>query len=218
MPSFRKPAVDTNTESFWWNNSLSIVAFGFFLITLIGQSIVGLHAYNGDRDDRGQWPVSYFQYLHSGHFIEGVSENWESAFLELTVFVFLSKFLRQKGSSESRDPADHRKPKSYSAQGWGRYVYAHSLTLVLLTLFLMSVAIHAYGGSRKFSESEIFHHRPAVGFFGYFLTSSFWFESLQNWQSEFLSVLTMAVLTIFLREAGSPQSKPVDSPNWKTEK
>ena len=147
-----------------------------------------------------------------------MAENWESAFLELTVFVWLGKYLRQKGSTESRNPADQRSsPKYLREQGLRRFLYAHSLTLTLATLFLFSMAMHGYGGSRKYSESQLAHHGKPVSFAAYFLTSSFWFESLQNWQSEFLSVAAMALLTIFLREAGSPQSKEVDASDEQTD-
>jgi hypothetical protein len=200
------------------DNSLSVVSLGLFLLALLGQSIAGMHAYNAERRDHDRPPVSYWPYLRSGHFVEGVSENWESAFLDLTVFVLLGKYLRQKGSAESRDPADRRpQPQYLRTQGLRKFLYAHSLGLTLALLFLLSLTLHAWGGSQKYSEGQIDHGQPPVSFFAYFLTSSFWFESLQNWQSEFLSVGAMAVLTIFLREAGSPQSKPLDAPNAQTE-
>jgi hypothetical protein len=204
-------------RQFLRDNSLSAVALGVFLLTLLGQSIAGLHAYNDDRRDYGEPPVSYWVYLGAGHFIEGVAENWESAFLELTVFVWLGKYLRQKGSAESRDPRDRRPvPRYLREQGVRRFLRAHSLSLTLAVLFLLSLSLHAWGGSRKYSENQLAHRQPPASFLAYFLTSSFWFESLQNWQSEFLSVGAIALLSIFLREAGSPQSKPVDAPDKQT--
>ena len=188
------------------------------MLALIGQSIAGVNAYNSERHDHGRPQISYWGYLGSGHFVEGVAENWESAFLDLTVFVWLGKYLRQKGSAESRDPNDQRPLPRYLRRGnLRKFVYAHSLSLTLAALFIVSMAMHAWGGSRKYSENQLAHGQPPVSFFGYFLTSSFWFESLQNWQSEFLSVGAMAVLTIFLREAGSPQSKSVEAPDEETE-
>ncbi len=192
---------------FFRDNSLSLVAFGLFLLTLLGHSLAGHRAHNSDRLDHGAEPLSYRTYLGSGHFIESVAENWESAFLELAVFVVLGKYLRQKGSAESRDPDDQRRVPSYWRQGPRRCLYAHSLSITLAGLFVMSFCLHAYGGSRKYSESELAHGQNPVTAAQYVLTSSFWFESFQNWQSEFLSVGALAVLTIYLREAGSPSRR-----------
>jgi hypothetical protein len=194
------------------------VAFALFALALLGQSLAGRVTFNEERKAHGGGPVSYANYLGSGHFIEGIAENWESAFLELTVFVVLGKYLRQKGSAESRDPDDHRPSPSYRRRGPGRFLYAHSLSLTLALVFVLSFCLHAYGGSMKYSENQLAHGEKPVSAVRYVLTSSFWFESFQNWQSEFLSVGALAVLTIYLREAGSPQSKDVDASDEHTEK
>lgn len=158
-------------------------------------------------------------------------ENWESEFLQMFFFVVLTVFLYQKGSAESKDPdkeeevdRDPRKsrnkkdaPLPVRKGGWMLKVYEHSLSLAFLLLFLVSFVFHAVGGAGEYNEDQREHGRPErVTTLGYMGTSQFWFESLQNWQSEFLAVGSMVVLTIFLRERGSKESKPVDSPHSST--
>ena len=158
-------------------------------------------------------------------------ENWESEFLQMFAFVVLTAFLFQKGSSESKDPdkeepvdRDPRKsgnkkdaPWPVRAGGLVLVLYEYSLSLAFLLLFLMSFFLHAVGGAAEYNKSQVEHGiHEQLSTFGYMTTSQFWFESLQNWQSEFLAVLAMVVLSIFLRQRGSPESKPVDSPHGET--
>ena len=203
-------------KKFLRNNSLCLVAFGLFFLAAAGQSLAGYHAFNEERKDHAARPIPYGEYLRTGHFVEALAENWESAFLELTLFVFLGKYLRQKGSAESRDPRDQRPLPHYLKQGLGKFLYAHSLGLTLLVLFIASFSLHAWSGAHKFSEAQSLHDQPPVRAIAYIANPSFWYESFQNWQSEFLSVGMMTLLTIFLRESGSPQSKPVKSSNRKS--
>jgi hypothetical protein len=211
-------------------NGLSITLFGLFFIFQVGLSVVGQHQYNQERTNHGRPPVGYFEYLSSDGFMEATMENWESEFLQMFAYVFLTTFLYQWGSSESkkldepeavdRDPRfslnKEEAPWPVRKGGLLLKLYEHSLTLSLLFLFLISFWLHAVSGARAHSKQELAHGGNAVTVVQYLGTAQFWFESLQNWQSEFFSIGMMVVLSIFLRQRGSPESKPVDAPHYET--
>ena len=208
----------------WRNNGLSIVLLAMFLVTLVGQAIAGVREHNEEAGAHGQRPIGLAEYLRSDHFLEATMENWESEFLQMAVYVLLTVSLYQKGSAESKDPdktapVDREPdPKRKGAPGpvrrggWRLRLYQHSLGLTFTLLFLVSLLLHAHGGAGEYNDEQAEHGETArVNLLGYMTTSRFWFESLQNWQSEFLSIAAMVVLTIWLRERGSPESKPVDA-------
>jgi hypothetical protein len=213
-------------------NGLSIVLFALFFFSLLGQSITGFKEYNDDQKEHNQPETSYTQYLSSGHFIEAVFENWESEFLQMGMYVVLTVFLFQKGSSESKDPdrvervdvlpAQARKDKDspwpVRRGGWVLKLYENSLGLTLFLLFIVSFILHAIGGAQEYNQDALEHGRggEVLTALQYMGTSRFWFESFQNWQSEFFSIGAMVVLSIWLRQKGSPESKPVDSPYSET--
>jgi hypothetical protein len=207
----------------WRNNGLSLVLLGFFLLTLVfGQFLTGRLEYNHERQERSLPPVGLAEYWRSAHFIEATMENWESEFFQMFVYVTLTVVLFQKGSAESNDP-DHprtkeppltaRSPWAARRGGWVRKVYEHSLSLALLGLFLVSFFLHAVSGARLRNEEQAARGEPPQSMMDYLGTSRFWFESFQNWQSEFLAIGSMVVLSIFLREKNSPESKPVNLPH-----
>ena len=218
---------------FFRNNGLSLVLFVMFFFTLIvGQSIVGQREYNNEQQEHGQPTVAYAQYLLTPHFLEATMENWESEFLQMYVFIVLTVFLYQKGSAESKDPdkkeavdRDPRQARDKKGAPWpvrrGGFVlklYENSLSLTFLALFFLSFFLHAVGGAGEYNADK-FEHGAAgqrTSVVAYMGTSRFWFESLQNWQSEFFSIGLMVVLTIWLRQKGSPESKPVDAPHEQT--
>jgi hypothetical protein len=219
-------------ERFFRNNGLSLVLFGLFFFTfLFGQSLTGHQHANNEAREHGQPTVTYVEYLAGNHFLEATMENWESEFLQMFFFIILTVFLYQKGSAESKDPnkqeeVDPDPAKSRDKKnapwpvrkgGWLLKLYEHSLSLAFLLLFLGSFFLHAVGGAGEYNDDQRQHGRPeTVSTFEYMTTARFWFESLQNWQSEFLAVGSMVVLTIFLRERGSKESKPVDSRHEET--
>ena len=195
------------------NNGLSLALLALFLICFIGQITTGRANYNDSRVEHGDSPVGYVEYLRSGDFLEATMENWESEFLQMASYVLLTAFLFQKGSAESKDPDAPSRDDATTRSWW----YAHSLSLALLALFVISFALHAIGGARAYNEEQLWEGRSdLVSPLGYLLLSRFWFESFQNWQSEFFSIWAMIVLSIYLRQQGSPESKPVDSPNSQT--
>jgi hypothetical protein len=215
-------------------NGLSIVWLGlFFAAFLLGQTLTGLHEYNKDQEDHGEASISYVDYLKTPHFLEATMENWESEFLQMFLFVVLTAFLYQKGSAESkkldeseevdRDPETAKLkpgvPWPVRKGGIILKLYQCSLSLAFLALFLICFFLHAVGGAKQYNEEQAEHKKPErVSTWGYLKTSRFWFESLQNWQSEFLAVGTMVVLSIWLRQKGSPESKPVHAPHSQTGK
>jgi hypothetical protein len=213
-----------------YENGLSLVLCGLFALCVVGQSLAGHRRYNAERHAHQQPPVSYGAYLGTGHFLEALGENWESEFLQMGAYVLLTVFLRQKGSPESKPlegqeevdedprnwPAGPQAPWPVRRGGVWLTVYAHSLTIALFLLFLASVVLHAVGGVRVYNADQLAHGQAPASLVGYLGSSTFWFESLQNWQSEFLSLAVMIVLSVFLRQRGSPESKPVHHPHGET--
>jgi hypothetical protein len=211
-------------------NGLSIVLFSLFIGFWIGQSIVGHREHNNEQSDHGQARISYGAYLLSAHFWEATAENWESEFFQMFGYVIFTAFLYQKGSAESKKLGEHEKvdreprmrqgrkvPWPVRRKGWVLKVYEHSLSLAFLLFFLISIALHAVSGVAEYNQEQAAHgNAESLSVLQYAATSRFWFESLQNWQSEFLAIGSMVVLSIFLRQRGSPESKPVDAPHFQT--
>jgi hypothetical protein len=216
--------------SFVHRNGLALACFGFFFLFWAAQSVTGWHVYNEEAATHGQSAVSYGSYLVTGHFLEATFENWESEFLQMFAFVLLTAWLVQRGSAESRgvgddpadaDPAAHRTdpdaPWPVRRGGLWSKLYENSLLIAFVALFALSIVGHALGGAAEYSEELQAHGEPAASVAEFVASSDFWFQSFQNWQSEFLAVGSIVVLTIFLRQKGSPESKPVHAPNWQTD-
>jgi hypothetical protein len=210
------------------NNGLSLVFFLLFLIALVGQVFTGLNQHNQEMQDEGGLKSSLTEYLTSGHFLQATFENWESEFLQMALFIILSMFLFQKGSSESKDPDSEeevdrepnpgKKDAPWPVKKGGLILafYKRSLSLALLLFFILSFFLHWYGSLKDYNQEQLLKGKPAEPALQYLSNSRLWFESFQNWQSEFLSVLAIVVLSIFFREKSSPQSKPVDAPDSET--
>lgn len=214
-------------RTFLYRNGLSIVLFLLFALSIVGQIVTGMHEHNSYLSDNGLAPLSLAHYMLSGHFIQATFENWESEFFQMALFVILTIFLRQIGSSESKklegtEEVD-KEPKPAKDAPWpvckGGIVlalYKHSLSIVLIVLFLLSFAAHWYGSWKDYTLEQTIIGKSPDSFLVYMGDSKLWFESFQNWQSEFFSVFALVVLSIFLRQKGSPQSKPVDAPHDET--
>ena len=180
-------------------NGLSITLLGLFFVIQVGFSLVGQRQYNQEQADHGRPTVSYFEYLRSPAFLEATMENWESEFLQVFAYVLLTAFLFQKGSAESKDPEkqesvdrDPRQSSDDKTAPWpvrkGGIVlklYENSLSIALFLLFVISFVLHAIGGAKEYSQQQTMHGEEAVTVVQYLGTAQFWFESLQNWQSEF---------------------------------
>ncbi|MFD2966240.1 DUF6766 family protein [Sphingobacterium bambusae] len=216
-------------KSFIYKNSLSIVFLALFVAALFGQTIFGWKVYNSELADVGQRPLNLLYYLRSGHFISATFENFQSEFLQMMLYVVLTIFLRQIGSAESKklnekEPVDRDPiptldaPRPVRSGGWRLKLYKHSLSISFAFLFVFSWAMHLVGSFRYYNDELGMVNKPSIDLVSFISKPDFWFESLQNWQSEFLSVASIVILTIFLRQKGSPESKPVDAPHMETGK
>ena len=209
----------------FWVNAFLFLAF------FLGMVLTGASAYSDDQVEHGGKAITVIQYLGTGDFVEATFENWESEFLQMGSYVVLTIFLFQKGSSESKPPGetapqdqDPRKVKLTASTPWpvrrGGLVlvlYENSLLILFGTLFIASVLLHAAGGNAAYNEDQTEHGQPTLGYWQFFGTSEFWFQSFQNWQSEFMVVALIVLSSVYLRQRGSSQSKPVAAPNTETD-
>ena len=210
------------------DNSLTIVLMLMFLGSIIGQFLSGWAVENEDLRRHGGEALSKLAYLGDAAFISSVFENWESEFLQMSAYVVLTGFLFQRGSSESNDPDKalrdddakaHLEAGSPRAAGAGpviRWLYARSLGIALFLLFMISFAIHWVHSAEMAAAAALEHGEKAAGTIAYLGDPQLWFESFQNWQSEFLSTAILVILSIFLRQKNSPESKPVAAPHSQT--
>jgi hypothetical protein len=200
-----------------------LVSFAIFAVLVVGMVLTGHSTYNAEQIDHGHAAVSLSTYLSEGHVWEAFFENWESEFLQMGAYVLLTVFLIQKGSAESKNPDEHepvdedprdadlRKPVPWPVRRGGLWLvlYENSLLIAFFALFIASMIGHALGGVDSYNADLREHGQATVDTLGYATSSQFWFESLQNWQSEFLAVFAIVTLSVFLRQRGSPESKPV---------
>ena len=210
--------------------ALPLVLMACFAVFLGGQLITGYHEYNDEQRRDGQPEVTVSAYFSTGHPWEATFENWESEFLQMAIFVLLTTCLVQRGSPESRrlgtvelvdaDPREHRNdpgaPWPVRRGGFVLTLYENSLGLAFVVLFLVSWAGHAAGGFAVYRDDQRAAGQAVAGFGEYLRSSRFWFESFQNWQSEFLAIASMVWLAVYLRQRHSPESKPVHAPHDET--
>lgn len=195
------------------DNGLTIALLAAFLASAAGMLFSGWKAHNEELAEHGAAALSLLAYFVSGDFVSALFENWESEFLQVAVYVVLTAYLFQRGSAESLDPDAPERDDSPA-----NWLYAHSLGLALACLFVLSAALHLWGSMRAAGEQAALHGQPAPTLAEQFADARFWFESLQNWQSEFFSTAALVVLSIFLRYRGSPESKRVDAKHDETGK
>jgi hypothetical protein len=203
-----------------------LVVAGMMLAAWVAQAVTGQAAHNDELAEHGRRSISFGAYLISGDFWSATFENWESEFLQMGVYVLLTVWLRQKGSAESRPMTEDEddlpltpwmdQPAAWRRGGFVRWVYARSLSIAFFALFLAAFYGHLMGSWRRAIEVAEWHGEASPTLLAYAVNPSFWFESFQNWQSEFLAVFSLVVLSIFLRQKDSPQSKPVDAPHNQT--
>ena len=211
------------------DNGLTLVLLGLFLASIIGQWLTGWHVAVEDAQRHGQPVLTLAAYALSSQFLSSVFENWESEFLQMSAYVVLTAFLIQRGSAESKDPdapprdayleQQAKKAGAPPVLSWGpfwRAIYARSLGLALGVLFLASFVMHWVHSARAAAEDAVEHGETPLSLIAYLGDAQLWFESFQNWQSEFLSTAVLVVLSIFLRQREPPESKPVAAPHSKT--
>jgi hypothetical protein len=211
------------------NNGLTIVLLLLFLVSIIGQWIAGWLVQNEELARHGEQTLTLTAYAVDPEFISSVFENWESEFLQMSAYVVLTAMLIQKGSAESRDPDDPPRDEDLASQahkpgaprilkggGAARWLYAHSLGLTLFVLFLLSFALHWWNSAKSAAQEALQHGDAPASALAYLADPQLWFESFQNWQSEFLSTAVLVVLSIWLRQRESPESKAVAAPHEAT--
>jgi hypothetical protein len=214
------------------DNSLSLGFGAVFLATLVGQAISGTGDYNADRVAEGLVQISVLRYVSSSSFAVDMMENWQSEYLQFFLFVFATVYLVQLGSSESKEPekvgtetdqeqkvgkyARKDSPAWVRAGGWRTTVYSRSLGFLMLVLFLLTWGSSSVGGWSTFNNEQLMAHSDPVTWAAYLGEADFWNRSLQNWQSEMLAVGSMVIFTVYLRQRGSPESKPVGAPHAAT--
>jgi hypothetical protein len=214
------------------DNSLSIV-FGLLLLaTLTGQALVGLAGYNQAARTEGLAEIDLWRYVTSSSFAVDVAENWQSEYLQFTLYILLTVWLVQRGSSESKQPedvgleddkrqrmgafAEPDSPAPVRAGGWLAQLYSASLTLVMAAVFLLSWGAQAVTGRVAFNEERLRDLLDPLPLGAYLFSPDFWGRTFQNWQSELLAVGSMAIFAVFLRQRGSPESKPVGALHSET--
>ena len=215
---------------FFRDNGLTLVLVMVFLFCLSGMVWAGWLDENKALADHGAGPLGIIDYFFSPSFRSALFENWESEFLQMSAYVIMTAFLFQRGSAESKDPdkdnpededparkrRNRQVPWPVQAGGLWSFLYSYSLGIALLALFIASFILHWLGSAAAANQEAVLHGQPEQTALAYLADPRLWFESFQNWQSEFLSTAVLIVLSIVLRHRGSPESKPVADPHSKT--
>lgn len=211
------------------DSGLSLAFLAIFVITLIGQSIAGLAYTNEELAQHGRPPLGYAEFITSSDFLVDVAENWQSEFLQFFLFILATIWFIQRGSPESKKPGDEGvgsdadqlvgehaqtdSPRWAKVAGFRRWIYSNSLLLTMGTIFLLSWLAQSLAGHIVANEENAMHALPPESWGEYVLSPEFWNRTLQNWQSEFLAVGAMVAFSIYLRQPGSSESKPVGTPH-----
>ena len=209
-------------KTFFRDNGLTIALVALFLFSVLGMIWSGQAAYNKELTDHGSPALGLLAYMGSGNFLSALFENWESEFLQMAAYVMLTAMLFQRGSAESRDPDDPDRPDNEIPSDTRRrtpilsWLYSYSLGIALAVLFVLSFVLHLWGSLIATNEEALRHGGEIQSMGSYLLDAQLWFESFQNWQSEFMSTAVLVVLSIFLRHKGSPESKPAGAANSET--
>jgi membrane protein implicated in regulation of membrane protease activity len=217
---------------FLFENGLTLFFLLLFLVALVGQAIAGYHEFNSLQVQHASSTISFGRYITSSDYGSAVMENWQSEYLQFTLFILLTVFLVQRGSPESKklDKAGtesdqeqqvggHARPASPPLarhRGLRMRIYSNSLVLVMGTIWIGSWAAQSITGWTEFNADRFQHVQDAISYGAYLGSAHFWQTTLQNWQSEFLAVASMAILAVYLRQRGSPESKPVGAPHDAT--
>jgi hypothetical protein len=219
-------------RTFVRHNGLSLVFLALFLGALIMQAVAGHADFNEGQDQHGDAHISFARYVTSSDFATAVMENWQSEYLQFTLFILLTVWLIQRGSPESKvlgkeglesdeeqkvgEHADEESPRWAKHGGIRRTIYENSLLLVMVMIWLASWFAQSVTGVTEYNADRLDHHQATVSWAEYLTRPDFWEKTLQNWQSEFLAVGSMAILAVYLRQRGSPESKPVGAPHHAT--
>jgi hypothetical protein len=219
-------------RTFLKHNGLSVFFLALFLAALVLQAVAGHADFNEDQDRHGDPHMSLGRYVLSSEFGTAVLENWQSEYLQFTLFILMTVWLLQRGSPESKElhragresdedqqvgqHAKRNSPRWAKVEGLRRTLYENSLLIVMAAIWVGSWLAQSLTGVAEYNTERLDHHQLPVSWFGYLSRPDFWEKTLQNWQSEFLAVGSMAILAVYLRQRGSPESKPVGAPHDAT--
>lgn len=221
--------INKSQYSFIYRNGLTLFFMALFIVTICAQALTGWKEHNQDIKDDGGRELELKAYLQSGHFVSATFENFQSEFLQMGMYVLLTVGLRQIGSAESKSldeaeevdrepqPGPHA-PSPVNKGGFWLKLYSNSLSICFFSLFMVSWVLHLYGSWVDHNDQQLLKHQPTESMVQFLGQPTFWFETFQNWQSEFISIVSIVFLTIYLRQKGSPESKPVDAPHLDTGK
>ena len=214
------------------NNALSLLFLGLFVVAIVGQSIAGFLENNERLLQHAQPPESFIGFVTSSEFVVDVAENWQSEFLQFFLFIAATIWFVQRGSPESKKPGDEGpgsdeeqkvgefaeadSPEWAKRDGFRQVLFSNSLLLAMGTIFVLSWLAQSLAGVVVYNSDNAEHAQAAIGWLDYLGTPDFWNRTLQNWQSEFLAVGTMIAFSIFLRQRGSSESKPVGTPHYRS--
>ncbi|WP_108249063.1 DUF6766 family protein [Planctomonas deserti] len=214
------------------DHALSTIFGVLFLIALAGQALTGFAVYNEQQVSDGLTEVTLLSYVTSSNFAVDVAENWQSEYLQFALYILLTVWFVQRGSTESKEPGNEGPGSDEDAQvgefarpdspawartgGLRRTLYSNSLVAVMLAVFVLSWLAQSIAGQVSFNEEQLASLEAPVTWAEYAVSPDFWSRTLQNWQSEFLAVGSMAVFSVYLRQRGSPESKPVGAPHEET--
>ncbi len=218
-------------QGFLKDNGLLLVFTGLFLVCLLGQALSGRALYNETQAAHGLPAVSCWQYVRTGGFLQGMFSNWQAAILQLGSLILFGVFLRQRGAPHSMQPGepagrslnddgkawkDAPDPKAKDRARQGTWVQRNSLSLAFFLLFGGAFVLHLFSGAKAYREEQTLSHQPVMTLRRFVVSSKFWFTTLQTWEAEYMAIALYIVLSIFLRQEGSPESKPVDAPDSET--
>jgi hypothetical protein len=213
-------------------NSLTLFFLLLFLAALVAQAIAGHASFNAEQLQHGGVDISLWSYVISASYGAAVLENWQSEYLQFTLFILVTVWLVQRGSPESKEPGEEggetdeeqklgrhssrKSPRWARSPGLGRTIYSNSLVLVMGFIWICSWLGQSVAGWTEYSDQRVEHLQEPLSWGGYLGSPDFWERTFQNWQSEFLAVASMSILAVYLRQRGSPESKPVGTPHDAT--
>ncbi|HEU6449096.1 MAG TPA: DUF6766 family protein [Verrucomicrobiae bacterium] len=221
-------------KKFVKDNSLSLTFAALFILALAGHSISGWKFYNEQLSGHQMAPVSYWKYLGTGSFLDSAFTNWQAAVLQLACLIIFSEELYQRGASHSRKPdgdgenqksgKQHQKESDSKKRKSGQkkrpqhtsWIYRNSLSLAFVAITAATFILHVIFGTMSYNEDRALEHQPPLTIAQFFVSSKFWFLTVQTWQAEFFAILVFIILTIFLRQQGSAESKPTNASDKET--
>lgn len=224
-------------KKFLADNGLLLIFSFLFLAFLIGQIFSGAALYNGTRAAHGLPPIGHWQYLTTGNFLQGTFSNWQAAIFQLGSLIIFGIFLRERGAAHSMKPGSagakrggHRHPvRAFSrfsktssrdeeapSGAVASWFYRNSLSIAFVSLFAVCFVLHLFSGAASYNEQLALFHRAPLTVAEFLVSSKFWFSTFQTWEAEYMAIAVYIFLTIFLRQEGSPESKPVGSSDKDT--